>query len=42
MTPCRRVRNGQLATVKQHPAAGDEGHLVWSQSVFRAIAAVTQ
>jgi len=31
MTPCRRVRNGQLATVKQHPAAGDEGHLVWSQ-----------
>jgi hypothetical protein len=23
MTPCRRVRTGQLATVKQHPAAGD-------------------
>jgi hypothetical protein len=30
------------ATVKQHPAAGDEGHLVCGQSVFRAIAAVTQ
>jgi hypothetical protein len=28
MTPCRRVHTGQLATVKQHPAAGDEGHLV--------------
>jgi len=23
MTPCRRVRTGQLARVKQHPAAGD-------------------
>jgi len=36
------LRNGQLATVKQHPAAGDEGHLVCGQSAFRAIATVTQ
>src|SRR5262249_33507819 len=41
MTSCRRVRNGQQATVKQHLAAGDQGHLVCSQSVFRAIVAVT-
>ena len=42
MTPCRRVRNDQLATLKQHPAASDEGHLVCSQYLVLAIAAVTQ
>jgi hypothetical protein len=40
MTPCRRVRNDQLATLS-NMAAGDEGHLVCGQSAFRAIAAVT-